>query len=100
MDVDREEIKKFEELAERWWDPESEFKPLHQINPLRVTWIDNSVNGLNGLSVLDLGCGGGILSEAMAKLGAKVTGIDPAKRSIKVAKIHAEKSNSDVNYLC
>ena len=74
MEIDREEIKKFEELAERWWDPESEFKPLHQINPLRLTWIDNTVNGLNGLSVLDLGCGGGILSEAMAKLGANVTG--------------------------
>ena len=100
MEVDREEINKFEELAERWWDPESEFKPLHQINPLRLTWIDNTVNGLNGLSVLDLGCGGGILSEAMSKLGANVTGVDPAERSIKVAKIHAEKSNSDVNYLC
>ena len=100
MEVDREEINKFEELAERWWDPESEFKPLHQINPLRLTWIDNTVDGLNGLSVLDLGCGGGILSEAMANLGANVTGIDPAERSIKVAKIHAEKSNSDVNYLC
>ena len=100
VDVDREEIKKFEELADRWWDPESEFKPLHQINPLRLTWIDNTVNGINGLSVLDLGCGGGILSEAMAKLGAKVTGVDPADRSIKVAKIHAKKSNSDVNYLC
>ena len=96
MDVDREEISKFEELAERWWDPESEFKPLHQINPLRLTWIDNTVNGLNGSSVLDLGCGGGILSEAMAKLGAIVTGVDPAERSIKVAKIHAEKINSDV----
>ena len=57
MEIDREEIKKFEELAERWWDPESEFKPLHQINPLRLTWIDNTVNGLNGRSVLDLGCG-------------------------------------------
>ena len=79
MEVDREEINKFEELAERWWDPESEFKPLHQINPLRLTWIDNTVNGLNGLSVLDLGCGGGILSEAMSKLGANVTGIDPAE---------------------
>ena len=100
MEIDREEIKKFEELAERWWDPESEFKPLHQINPLRLTWIDNTVNGLNGRSVLDLGCGGGILSEAMAKLGAKVTGIDPAEKSIKVAKIHAEKSKSGVNYLC
>ena len=74
VDVDREEIKKFEELAERWWDPESEFKPLHQINPLRLTWIDNTVNGLNGLSVLDLGCGGGILSEAMSKLGANEHG--------------------------
>ena len=100
MEIDREEIKKFEKLAERWWDPESEFKPLHQINPLRLTWIDNTVNGLNGRSVLDLGCGGGILSEAMAKLGAKVTGVDPAERSINVAKIHAEKSKSSVNYLC
>jgi 2-polyprenyl-6-hydroxyphenyl methylase/3-demethylubiquinone-9 3-methyltransferase len=99
VEVDREEINKFEELAERWWDPESEFKPLHQINPLRLTWIDNTVDGLNGLSVLDLGCGGGILSEAMAKLGANVTGIDPAERSINVAKIHAEKFNSNVNYL-
>ena len=71
MEIDREEIKKFEELAERWWDPESEFKPLHQINPLRLTWIDNTVNGLNGRSVLDLGCGGGFFrsnGKARAKL--------------------------------
>ncbi len=100
MEIDKDEIRKFEELAERWWDPESEFKPLHQINPLRLTWIDNTVNGLNGLSVLDLGCGGGILSEAMAQRGAFVTGVDPADRSIKVAQIHGEKSQNGVDYLC
>mgnify|MGYP003341241134 CR=1 FL=1 len=93
MEIDREEIKKFEELAERWWDPESEFKPLHQINPLRLTWIDNTVNGLHGRSVLDLGCGGGILSESLARLGANVVGIDPCENNVAVAREHAERDS-------
>jgi len=93
-----EEIIKFEKIADRWWDPNSEFRPLHQINPLRLGWIDNAVGGLKGRKVLDLGCGGGILSEAMSKRGAEVLGVDPAEKSIKIAKIHAEKCGSNVQY--
>lgn len=86
--VDAQELAKFSELAHRWWDPDSEFRPLHQINPLRLDWID-SLASLRGKSVLDVGCGGGILTEAMARRAAQVTGIDLASRPLGVARLHA-----------
>ena len=86
--VDPAELAKFSELAHRWWDVNSEFKPLHQINPLRLGWIE-TFGKLQGLKVLDIGCGGGILSDAMARVGAHVTGIDLATKSLKVAQLHA-----------
>ena len=88
MNADPAELQKFSDLAHRWWDPESEFKPLHQINPLRLEWID-SIAPLNGHRVLDVGCGGGILADAMARKGADVLGIDLAEKSLKVAQLHA-----------
>lgn len=96
--VDREEIAKFERLAERWWDPHSEFRPLHQINPLRLKWIDERTP-LNGKTVLDVGCGGGILTESMAALGAKVTGIDMGTAPLAVAKLHLKESGHDIEYI-
>ena len=89
--VDPQELAKFGELAHRWWDPESEFRPLHQINPLRLDWI-NRLAGLRGKRALDVGCGGGILAEAMAGQGAEVLGIDLAGRALKVAQLHAMES--------
>ena len=96
--VDPGEIDKFSQLAAKWWDPDSEFKPLHDINPLRLTWIDNFVGGLKGKKVCDVGCGGGILSESMAKKGAIVKGIDLSEKSINVARIHSKKIDSSVKY--
>lgn len=95
--VDANEINKFATLAHKWWDPESEFKPLHAINPLRLNWI-NDIQPLNGLNVLDVGCGGGILSESMALLGANVTGIDMGEKAIKIAKLHQLESGVVVDY--
>ncbi|SEQ85111.1 3-demethylubiquinone-9 3-methyltransferase [Amphritea atlantica] len=95
--IDPQEIAKFEELASRWWDRESEFKPLHDINPLRVDFIDR-IASLNGKTVLDVGCGGGILSEAMAHRGAAVTGIDMGEAPLKVAKLHGLESGVNVSY--
>lgn len=95
--VDPEEISKFEALAARWWDPESEFKPLHDINPLRLDFIDQRAN-LSGKRVLDVGCGGGILSESMAARGAKVIAIDASQVPISVAKLHQQETSSDVDY--
>ena len=89
--VDPQELAKFGELAHRWWDPESEFRPLHQINPLRLDWI-HRLAGLRGKRALDVGCGGGILAEAMAGQGAEVLGIDLAGRALKVAQLHAMES--------
>jgi 2-polyprenyl-6-hydroxyphenyl methylase/3-demethylubiquinone-9 3-methyltransferase len=86
--ADAQELAKFSELAHRWWDPESEFRPLHQINPLRLEWID-ALSALGGKRVLDVGCGGGILAEAMARRAAHVTGIDLAARPLGVARLHA-----------
>jgi 2-polyprenyl-6-hydroxyphenyl methylase/3-demethylubiquinone-9 3-methyltransferase len=97
MNVDQQEIAKFEELAHRWWDPESEFKPLHQINPLRLDYIDRRAQ-LNGKQVLDVGCGGGILSESMAQRGAQVTGIDMGEAPLAVARLHQLESGIEVNY--
>ena len=94
MNVDPAELAKFSELAHRWWDPESEFRPLHQINPLRLEWIHGLVP-LAGLKVADVGCGGGILAEAMARQGADVLGIDLAGKSLKVAQLHALESGLD-----
>ena len=91
MNVDPAELAKFSELAHRWWDPESEFRPLHQINPLRLEWIARQVS-LADQQVLDVGCGGGILAEAMARQGADVLGIDLAGKSLKVAQLHALES--------
>jgi 2-polyprenyl-6-hydroxyphenyl methylase/3-demethylubiquinone-9 3-methyltransferase len=96
--VDREEIAKFERLAERWWDPHSDFRPLHQINPLRLKWIDERAP-LNGKTVLDVGCGGGILTESMAALGARVTGIDMGTAPLAVAKLHLKESGHQIEYL-
>lgn len=95
--IDPQEIAKFEELASRWWDRESEFKPLHDINPLRVDFIDR-IAALNGKTVLDVGCGGGILSEAMAHRGATVSGIDMGEAPLKVAKLHGLESGVNVSY--
>lgn len=95
--VDAAEIAKFSELAHRWWDPNSEFRPLHEINPLRLGWIDRKA-ALAGKKVLDVGCGGGILTEAMAGLGAEVTGIDLSEKALKVAKLHLYESGKTVDY--
>ena len=95
--LDHDEVKKFDELAAKWWDPDGEFKPLHQINPLRVGFINQRVN-LEGIKVLDVGCGGGILAEALSKLGAQVTGIDASEQTIGVAQNHSNAVGSDVSY--
>jgi len=95
--VDQAEIAKFEALASRWWDLESEFKPLHDINPLRTNFIDGHV-GLAGKTVVDVGCGGGILSEGMSQRGATVKGIDMGAAPLKVAKLHALESELDIDY--
>jgi len=98
MNVDAAELAKFSELAHRWWDVNSEFRHLHQINPLRLEWINN-LSSIKGKTVLDIGCGGGILSDAMARTGATVTGIDLATKSLKVAQLHAlETQTPNVTY--
>ena len=97
INVDPAEIAKFSELAHRWWDPGSEFKPLHDINPLRLDYIDGRI-GLRGKTVLDVGCGGGILAESMAQRGAQVTGIDLADMPLKVAQLHLLESGNQVEY--
>ena len=95
--ADPVELEKFSLLAHKWWDPNSEFKPLHEINPLRLGYIDR-ISGLSGKSVLDVGCGGGILAESMAAAGATVTGIDLADKSLQVAKLHLLESGRQVEY--
>ncbi len=97
MNVDPAELQKFSELAHRWWDPQGEFRPLHDINPLRLDWIDQRA-GLAGRTVLDVGCGGGILAEAMAARGARVTGIDLSEKSLRVAELHRLESGAEVAY--
>ena len=95
--ADPQELAKFSQLAHRWWDPKSEFKPLHEINPLRLNWIDKHAS-LTGKTVLDIGCGGGILSESMAGLGASVTGIDLSEKALGVARLHLLESGKTVDY--
>jgi 2-polyprenyl-6-hydroxyphenyl methylase/3-demethylubiquinone-9 3-methyltransferase len=97
MNVDPAELGKFNELASRWWDPTGEFRPLHEINPLRLDWIDQHA-GLAGKRVLDVGCGGGILAESMAALGASVLGIDMADKPLKVAQLHQLESGVALEY--
>ena len=106
--LDKKEIEKFSKIAEEWWNPTGKFKPLHKFNPIRIKYIkDNLINDFNlinkkkpldGLKILDIGCGGGLLSEPMARLGARVTGIDPVKRNIEIAKHHLKRSKLDIKY--
>jgi 2-polyprenyl-6-hydroxyphenyl methylase/3-demethylubiquinone-9 3-methyltransferase len=109
--VNKKEIEKFSRMAEEWWDVEGKFKPLHKFNPIRIKYIKESVienfklqNNeklpLNGINLLDIGCGGGLLSEPMCRLGATVTGIDASTKNIEIAKIHAKKNNLNINYIC
>jgi len=107
--INYKEIEKFSKLSEEWWDPYGKFKPLHKFNPIRIKYIKeniiehfnlaNSKNPLNNLSLLDVGCGGGLLSEPMCRLGAKVTGIDATRENINIAKIHAKKNKLKINYV-
>ena len=107
--INKEEIQKFSDLAEEWWDVNGKFKPLHMFNPIRIEYItenikqhfniNNNNNFLQKLNILDIGCGGGLISEPMARLGAKVTGIDASEKNIKIAKLHANKSKLNIRYL-
>lgn len=92
------ELEKFERVAARWWDPEGEFRPLHEMNPLRLEFIEHAAGGLTGRTVVDVGCGGGVLAEGMAARGAHVTGIDLAPQSLEVARLHALESGANVSY--
>lgn len=96
--TDPVELAKFDRLAARWWDPEGEFKPLHQINPLRLDYVEHRLGGLADRDVVDVGCGGGLLSEAMARRGARVIGIDLAERSLAAARLHAAETHLEVEY--
>ena len=106
--IDKKEIEKFSKMAEEWWNPTGKFKPLHKFNPIRIRYIKNNLindftpknkkKPLDGLKILDIGCGGGLLSEPLARLGAKVTGIDPIKRNIEIAKHHLKKSKLKIKY--
>ena len=104
--VDPEEIERFSRIADEWWDLKGKFKPLHQINPLRIEFIRDrilrhfSVSSLAGLSILDIGCGGGLICEPVARLGAQVTGIDASEKNIKVASLHAQKNGLAIDYRC
>jgi len=108
--INKEEIQKFSKLADEWWDVKGKFKPLHMFNPIRIEYIVGKIkehfkikghgeNFLNGLNILDIGCGGGLISEPMARLGGNVTGIDASKKNISVAKIHSKKNKLKINYL-
>jgi 2-polyprenyl-6-hydroxyphenyl methylase/3-demethylubiquinone-9 3-methyltransferase len=108
--VNKKEIEKFSKMAAEWWDPEGKFKPLHKFNPIRIKYIkDNIIHSfklkskekpLQKINILDIGCGGGLLSEPMARLGANVTGIDASDKNIKIAKLHAKKNKLNINYFC
>ena len=108
--VNKKEIEKFSKMATEWWDPNGKFKPLHKFNPIRIKYIKENIiqnfklknnnTPLKGVNILDIGCGGGLLSEPMCRLGANVTGIDASMKNINIAKIHAKKDNLKINYLC
>ena len=108
--VNKKEIDKFSKMADEWWDPEGKFKPLHKFNPTRIKYIkENIINNfklknkskpLSGINILDIGCGGGLLSEPMSRMGANVTGIDASDKNIKIAKLHSKKNKLKINYLC
>jgi 2-polyprenyl-6-hydroxyphenyl methylase/3-demethylubiquinone-9 3-methyltransferase len=108
--INKKEIEKFSKIAEEWWDPEGKFRPLHKFNPIRISYIKNNIidtfklkkgeRPLNKIKILDIGCGGGLLSEPMSRLGADVVGIDASQKNINVAKLHAKKNNLDIKYLC
>ncbi len=108
--VNKKEIDKFSKMADEWWDPEGKFKPLHKFNPIRIKYIkENIINNfklenkskpLSGINILDIGCGGGLLSEPMSRMGANVTGIDASDKNIKIAKLHSKKNKLRINYLC
>jgi len=108
--INKKEIEKFSKIAEEWWNPEGKFKPLHKFNPIRISYIkeniietfklENKKNPLKDIKILDVGCGGGLLSEPMCRLGATVTGIDASDKNINVAKIHSQKDNLKINYFC
>ncbi len=108
--INKKEIDKFSKIAEEWWDPEGKFKPLHKFNPIRISYIKNHIintlkldNGkepLKNVKILDIGCGGGLLSEPMQRLGAEVVGIDASDKNINVAKLHAKKNGLDIKYIC
>ena len=108
--INKKEIEKFSNMAAEWWDPDGKFKPLHKFNPIRIKYIKeniikqfelkNKIKPLSGINILDIGCGGGLLSEPMSKLGANVTGIDASIKNIKIAKLHAKKNKLKINYSC
>ena len=108
--INKKEIEKFSKIAEEWWDPKGKFKPLHNFNPLRISYLKDNIiktfniqkkdNILSGVKILDIGCGGGLLCEPMSRLGAEVFGMDASEKNIEVAKIHAKKSNLNIKYLC
>ena len=108
--INKLEIEKFSKLADEWWDPNGKFRPLHKFNPTRIKYIkdflkkyfkiSNNEKPLNKLEILDIGCGGGLLSEPLSRLGAKITGIDASKKNIEIAKIHSKKNNLKINYYC
>ena len=108
--INKKEIEKFSKIAEEWWNPEGKFKPLHKFNPIRISYIKENIietfklsynkTPLKDIKILDIGCGGGLLSEPMCRLGAKVTGIDASDKNIKVAKLHSKKSNLQIDYFC
>ena len=108
--INKKEIEKFSKIAQEWWNPDGKFKPLHKFNPIRISYIKENImstfklnnihNPLKNISILDIGCGGGLLSEPMCRLGATVTAIDASEKNINVAKIHAKKNNLKINYIC
>ena len=108
--INKKEIEKFSKIAEEWWNPEGKFKPLHKFNPIRISYIKENIiktfklnynkTPLKNIKILDIGCGGGLLSEPMCRLGAKVTGIDASDKNIKVAKLHSKKNNLRIDYFC
>ncbi len=108
--INKKEIEKFSKIAKEWWDPNGKFKPLHKFNPIRISYIKENIiktfkldqrkTPLRNIKILDIGCGGGLLSEPMCRLGAEVTGIDASNKNIEVAKLHAKKNNLKINYIC